>query len=135
MPKEKDLFVPDPEDLRIWEEYINAPPRPKPVIPRDKYRRKRKKRQSKSERRAQHNRPSPVIRGFRSIMVRRSTYEMLFEMKVFYNKSFCYLMHELVNIAYKKTYKQAELLARIEANRIKDEQTPNPAQSRRRYNV
>jgi predicted CopG family antitoxin len=132
VPKNKEVFIPDPEDLRIWEEYMNAPPRPKPVIPRDQYRRRRKSKRKVQQ--IERNRVSPTLRGFRSIMVRRSTYEMLFEMKIFYKKSFTHIVHELVNIAYQKTYKQAEVLARIEANRIKNE-TSDPTQPRRRYNV
>jgi len=115
---EEEPFVPDPEDLRIWEEYIR--PKPSPVIPRSKYRRKRRRKRQGYER----SRVSPTVRGFRSVMVKRETYEMLFEMKIFYKQSFTKMLHKLVLIAYEKTYKQAELLARIEQNREKNSVSP-----------
>jgi len=115
---EEEPFVPDPEDLRIWEEYIR--PKPSPVIPRSKYRRKRRRKRQGYER----SRVSPTVRGFRSVMVKRETYEMLFEMKIFYKQSFTKMLHKLVLIAYEKTYKQAELLARIEQNREKNSASP-----------
>jgi len=115
---EEEPFVPDPEDLRIWEEYIR--PKPSPVIPRSKYRRKRRRKRQGYER----SRVSPTVRGFRSVMVKRETYEMLFEMKIFYKQSFTKMLHKLVSIAYEKTYKQAELLARIEQNREKNSVSP-----------
>jgi len=114
----EEPFVPDPEDLRIWEEYIR--PKPSPVIPRSKYRRKRRRKRQGYER----SRVSPTVRGFRSVMVKRETYEMLFEMKIFYKQSFTKMLHKLVLIAYEKTYKQAELLARIEQNREKNSVSP-----------
>jgi predicted CopG family antitoxin len=113
----EEPFVPDPEDLRIWEEYIR--PKPSTVIPREKYRRRRRKRKM-----YERTRVSPTVRGFRSVMVRRDTYEMLFEMKIFYKQSFSKMLHKLVSIAYDKTYKQAELLARIEQNREKNSVSP-----------
>ena len=118
MAGEEEPFVPDPEDLRIWEEYIR--PKPSPVIPRSKYRRKRRRKRQGYER----SRVSPTVRGFRSVMVKRETYEMLFEMKIFYKQSFTKMLHKLVLIAYEKTYKQAELLARIEQNREKNSASP-----------
>lgn len=118
MAGEEEPFVPDPEDLRIWEEYIR--PKPSPVIPRSKYRRKRRRKRQGYER----SRVSPTVRGFRSVMVKRETYEMLFEMKIFYKQSFTKMLHKLVSIAYEKTYKQAELLARIEQNREKNSVSP-----------
>ena len=118
MTGKEEPFVPDPEDLRIWEEYIR--PKPSPVIPRSKYRRKRRRKRQGYER----SRVSPTVRGYRSVMVKRETYEMLFEMKIFYKQSFTKMLHKLVSIAYDKTYKQAELLARIEQNREKNSASP-----------
>ena len=118
MAGKEEPFVPDPEDLRIWEEYIR--PKPSPVIPRSKYRRKRRRKRQGYER----SRVSPTVRGYRSVMVKRETYEMLFEMKIFYKQSFTKMLHKLVLIAYDKTYKQAELLARIEQNREKNSASP-----------
>ena len=117
MTGKEEPFVPDPEDLRIWEEYIR--PKPSTVIPREKYRRRRRKRKM-----YERTRVAPTVRGFRSVMVRRDTYEMLFEMKLFYKQSFSKMLHKLVCIAYDKTYKQAELLARIEQNREKNSVSP-----------
>jgi siroheme synthase (precorrin-2 oxidase/ferrochelatase) len=44
------------------------------------------------------------------------------------------IIREHIDELFETTYKEAELLARIEANRKKDE-TPDPDKPRRRYNL
>jgi len=95
-----------------------------------RYRRKRKYRYP--------GRPSPSKRKttrFSTITVPPDVHAMLRELSKFYKKSMAQIVREHVEPMFEEAHKQAEVLARIEANRIKDEQTPNPAQSRRRHNV
>jgi hypothetical protein len=110
-PPKEELWVPDPEDIRIWKEYLNRrPPKhePSPMV------RKKRKRRKKDLTFDRKKRVSPSQRGYRSIMVRRETYEMLNEMRYYYRKGFGVILQGLVEAAYDKTYKQAEILARIQ---------------------
>ena len=60
---------------------------------------------------------------------------MLKELSKFHKKSMSQIIREHVEPMFDETYKQAEILARIEANRKKDEEAFNSDQPRRRYNV
>lgn len=71
---------------------------------------------------------------FSSVMVPMDVYLKLKELSKFYKKSMSQIIREHVEPMFDEAYKQAELLARIEANRIKDE-TPDSDKPRRRYNV
>jgi predicted DNA-binding protein len=67
-------------------------------------------------------------------MVPLETHQKLKEIAKFYKKSMATIIREHIDELFETTYKEAELLARIEANRKKDE-TPDTDKPRRRYNV
>lgn len=71
---------------------------------------------------------------FSSVMVPMDVFLKLKELSKFYKKSMSQILREQIEPMFDEAYKQAEVLARIEANRKKDE-TPDPTQPRRRYNV
>jgi predicted DNA-binding protein len=71
---------------------------------------------------------------FSSVMVPMDVFLKLKELSKFYKKSMSQILREQIEPMFDEAYKQAELLARIEANRKKDE-TPDPDKPRRRYNV
>ena len=84
------------------------------------------------------NRKSPSKRlgtKFASVMVPMDVHVMLKELSKFHKKSMSQIIREHVEPMFDETYKQAELLARIEANRKKDEEALNTDKPRRRYNV
>lgn len=84
------------------------------------------------------NRKSPSKRSgvkFASVMVPMDVHVMLKELSKFHKKSMSQIIREHVEPMFDETYKQAEILARIEANRKKDEEAFNSDQPRRRYNV
>lgn len=73
---------------------------------------------------------------FSTVMVPLDAHLKLKELSKFYNKSMSQLLREYIEPLFDETYKQAELLARIEANREKADNaaqdTDNPV---RKYNV
>jgi predicted DNA-binding protein len=71
---------------------------------------------------------------FHSVMVPLETHQKLKEIAKFHKKSMATIIREHIDELFDKTYKEAELLARIEANRKKDE-TPDTDKPRRRYNL
>lgn len=84
------------------------------------------------------NRKSPSKRlgtRFASVMVPMDVHVMLKELSKFHKKSMSQIIREHVEPMFDEAYKQAEVLARIEANRKKDEEALNSDQPRRRYNV
>ncbi len=92
-----------------------------------RYRRKRKYRYP--------GRYSPEKRKgtkFRSIMIHMETYQKIKELQKFYKAGMGSIIRPLIDELFDKTYKEAELLARIEANRKKASETSNPDQPRRR---
>lgn len=94
-----------------------------------RYRRKRKYRYP--------GRYSPEKRKgtkFKSIMIHLETYHKIKELQKFYKAGMGSIIRPLIDELFDRTYKEAELLARIEANRKKDE-TPDTDKPRRRYNV
>jgi hypothetical protein len=72
---------------------------------------------------------------FKSLMIHMETYQKLKELQKFYKKGLGAIIRPMVDELFDKTYKEAELLARIEANRKKESATSNTDKSRRRYNV
>lgn len=109
--KKEELWEPDPEDVRIWHEFLSRPKPPKP--PPKRKRKKRKKRYDFSK--------APSRRGYRSIIVRRDTYEMLAEMRKFYGVGFSSILYGIVKSAFDKTYRHAEVLARIKARKERED--------------
>jgi len=71
---------------------------------------------------------------FHTVMVPLEAYQKLKEIAKFYKKSMASVLREQIDVVFEETYKQAELLARIEANRKADE-TSDSDKPRRRYNV
>ncbi len=69
---------------------------------------------------------------FRSIMIHMETYQKIKELQKFYKAGMGSIIRPLIDELFDKTYKEAELLARIEANRKKDSETSNSDQPRRR---
>lgn len=125
MPRVKpEPFVPDPEDVKAWHDYLNRPrpPRKRKISRARTSRpggRARPLKRGRKKIYRDFNRDPPSLRGFFAIMVRRDVYEMLREMRTFYKLPYNTILCELVRVAYEKTYKQAELLARI-SNRGND---------------
>ena len=72
---------------------------------------------------------------FSSVMVPMDVFLKLKELSKFYKKSMSQILREQIEPMFDEAYKQAEILARIEANRKKDEEAFNSDQPRRRYNV
>lgn len=72
---------------------------------------------------------------FRSLMIHMETYQKLKELQKFYKKGLGAIIRPMVDELFDKTYKEAELLARIEANRKKESAASNTDKPRRRYNV
>lgn len=71
---------------------------------------------------------------FSSVMIPMDVFLKLKELSKFYKKSMSQILREQIEPMFDEAYKQAEVLARIEANRTKDE-TSDPDKPRRRYNV
>lgn len=71
---------------------------------------------------------------FSSIMVPMDVFLRLKELAKFHKCSMSSIMRREVNRLFDEAYKQAEVLARIEANRTKNE-TSEPDKPRRRYNI
>ncbi len=69
---------------------------------------------------------------FRSIIVPLDTYLKIKELQKFYKAGMGALLSPLVDELFDKTYKEAELLARIEASRKKQNETPDADKPERR---
>jgi hypothetical protein len=84
-------------------------------------------------------RASPSTREgkrFKPVMLHESTLIMLREISKFQQKSMSSIVRGLVEPLYAEVYKQAEVLARIEANRKSQEnEIQNATVPRRRYYV
>ena len=73
---------------------------------------------------------------FSTIMVPPDIHAMLRELSKFHGKSMSQIVRDCIEPLFEEAYKQAEVLARIEANRVKQEdEASNTDQPRRRYNV
>jgi len=72
---------------------------------------------------------------FKSIIIPLETYHKIKEIQKFYKAGMGAIIKPLIDELFDKTYKEAELLARIEANRKKEDEASNTAKPRRRYNV
>jgi hypothetical protein len=72
---------------------------------------------------------------FKSIIIPLETYHKIKEIQKFYKVGMGAIIKPLIDELFDKTYKEAELLARIEANRKKEDEASNTAKPRRRYNV
>lgn len=95
-----------------------------------RYRRKRKYRYP--------GRYSPEKRPgskFKTIIIPLETYHKIKEIQKFYKAGMGAIIAPLIDELFDRTYKEAELLARIEANRKKEDETPDSTKPRRRYNV
>ena len=68
-------------------------------------------------------------------MVPLDVHARLKELSKFYKKSMAQIIREHVDVLFDQAYKESEVLARIEANRKKDEEALNTDKPRRRYNV
>ena len=83
------------------------------------------------------NRASPCSREgakFKNVMLPLDVYLRLKELSKFHKCSMAAVVRNEVNRLFDEAYKQAEVLARIEANREKNEAL-NASNTRRRYNV
>jgi hypothetical protein len=69
---------------------------------------------------------------FRSIMIHMETYQKIKELQKFYKAGMGSIIRPLIDELFDKTYKEAELLARIEANRKKESETSDTTKPRRR---
>jgi hypothetical protein len=69
---------------------------------------------------------------FKSIIVHLETYHKIKELQKFYKAGMGAILTPLVDELFEKTYKEAELLARIEANRNKDHAPSDSDQPGRR---
>lgn len=95
-----------------------------------RYRRKRKYRYP--------GRYSPEKRRgtkFKTIIIPLETYHKIKEIQKFYKMGMGAIIKPLIDQLFEHTYKEAELLARIEANRKQESETPETDKPRRRYNV
>ena len=72
---------------------------------------------------------------FHPVMVPLDVHARLKELSKFYKKSMAQIIREHVDVLFDQAYKESEVLARIEANRKKDEEELNTDKPRRRYNV
>lgn len=72
---------------------------------------------------------------FVNVTIPLETSLMLKELSKFYKRSMSSIVTGFVSDAFDEAYKEAELLARIEANRKKEDETPDSTKPRRRYNV
>ena len=92
-----------------------------------KYRRRRKYRYP--------GRYSPEKRKgtkFKSIMIHLETYQKIKELQKFYKAGMGSILRPLIDELFDKTHKEAELLARIEANRKKESETSDTVKPKRR---
>jgi hypothetical protein len=69
---------------------------------------------------------------FRSIMIHMETYQKIKELQKFYKAGMGSIIRPLIDELFDKTYKEAELLARIEASRKKQNETPDADKPKRR---
>jgi len=69
---------------------------------------------------------------FQSIMIHMETYQKIKELQKFYKAGMGSIIRPLIDELFDKTYKEAELLARIEANRKKESETSDTTKPRRR---
>lgn len=95
-----------------------------------RYRRKRKYRYP--------GRYSPEKRKgtkFKTIIIPLETYHKIKEIQKFYKMGMGAIIKPLIDQLFDHTYKEAELLARIEANRKQESEAPETDKPRRRYNV
>lgn len=111
----EELWVPDEKDVIAWKEYLERKESPEARAIRISNLRKERRRRKKYPDRPY--RTPPRDRGYRPIIVYRDTYEMLVEMRKFYKVGFGKILRGIVKAAFDKTYRQAELLAKIEARK------------------
>jgi len=80
---------------------------------------------------------APTLRKgakFSAVMLPLEAHMKLREVAKFYQCSMSSILTRELDRLFDETYKEAELLVRIENNRIRNE-TPDPAKPQRRYNV
>jgi predicted CopG family antitoxin len=69
---------------------------------------------------------------FKSIMIHLETYQKIKELQKFYKAGMGSILRPLIDELFDKTHKEAELLARIEANRKKESETSDTVKPKRR---
>jgi hypothetical protein len=69
---------------------------------------------------------------FKSIIIPLDTYHKIKEIQKFYKAGMGAIIKPLIDELFDKTYKEAELLARIEASRKKQNETPDADKPKRR---
>ena len=72
---------------------------------------------------------------FKTIIIPLETYHKIKEIQKFYKAGMGAIIKPLIDELFDRTYKEAELLARIEANRKKESEASDADKPRRRYNV